>query len=469
MRIGGRAGPLIVLVLLVIGATSCAVQYGPLVGDAPAFVQFVPGLVGESGERRYLVLALDPAELRPVGGYTGTVGVIGIDHGHIVERDFSDVYRYDTQPGLPYVEPPVAIQNYLPGATSWEIADAAWSPDFPASAQESLQLYELESGDKQIDGVIALTTYAVDRLLEATGPVDVPEYGVTVQAGETTMTALALTRGASTQDSNRKQFLDALAGHMLDKLASLSPLDMPKLADAFNDIRDRRDALVWLADPSAEAWVAATPLGGLVGQEPGDYMYVVEANVEPPSKYNLVVERADTINVALDAAGTATDSVAMQWQNFAMNQGPAFDLIRSYSTNKAGLYGAYVRLLTPATSALGSVAGNAMDSIDTVDESSTEAGRNVFGNYLLMAPGASSLSYAWTVPGAATDSQGIWTYDLTIQRQPGAADNQEAVTVRLPDGAQVLSTTGGDVSGQTFTLATKLDRDVSLELRYRLP
>jgi len=125
--------------------------------------------------------------------------------------------------------------------------------------------------------------------------------------------------------------------------------------------------------------------------------------------------------------------------------------------------------LTPATSALGSVVGNAMDSIDTVDESSTEAGRNVFGNYLLMAPGASSLSYAWTVPGAATDSQGIWTYDLTIQRQPGAADNQEAVTVRLPDGAQVLSTTGGEVTGQTFTLATKLDRDVSLELRYRLP
>jgi len=469
MRIGPRTALLAVLVLVAVGVGSCAIQAAPLVANAPSLTQFVPALAGMNGERRYLVLALDPAELRPAGGYTGTVGIVGIDHGGIVERDFSDVYEYDTKPGLPYVEPPVALQNYLPGATSWEIADAAWSPDFPAAAQESLRLYELESGDTRIDGVIALTTYAVDSLLEATGPVDVPEYGVTVRAGETTMIALALTRGASTQNSNRKQFLDALAGHMLNRLTTLSPLDAPKLVDAFNAIRDRRDAMVWLADPAAEAWVATTPLGGAVGQEPGDYVYVVEANVEPPSKYNLVVERADTINVALDSAGMASDSIAMRWQNFAMSPGQAFDLIRSYSTNQAGLYGAYVRLLTPATSVLGSVAGNATDAIDSVEETSTEVGRNVFGNYLLMAPGASSLNYDWTVPRAAAQSQGIWTYDLTIQRQPGAAENQQFVTVSLPAGAQVVSTTSGVVAGQTVAMSTTLDRDVSLEVRYRLP
>ncbi|HEY5520180.1 MAG TPA: DUF4012 domain-containing protein [Candidatus Limnocylindrales bacterium] len=466
MRIGRRAWLLIVLTLMLVLATSCTVQLGPLISNAPSIMQFGPALAGMSGERRYLVLALDPAELRPAGGYTGTVGVVGIDHGHIVERDFGDVYRYDFQPGLPYVEPPVALQNHLLGDASWQIADAAWSPDFPTAAQESLRLYELESGDTRIDGVIALTTYAVDALLEAIGPVDVPEYGVTVHAGETTMTALELTRGTS---SDRKGFLDALAGHILDRLAGFSPLDMPKLVDAFNAIRDRRDAMVWLADPSAEAWVAGTPLGGAVGQEPGDYIYLVEANVEPPSKYNLVVQRSDSINVALDATGTASDSIAMQWQNSAMAEGSAFDLIRSYSTNKAGLYGAYVRLLTPSTSSLSAVAGEAMDSIDTVEETSTEAGRNVFGNYLLMGPGASTLRYDWTEPGAATASQSIWTYQLTVQRQPGAADIPVEVTVNLPDGAQIVSTTAGAFTGHTITLNAKLDLDLSLEVSYRLP
>ena len=339
----------------------------------------------------------------------------------------------------------------------------------PTAAQESLRLYELESGDTRIDGVIALTTYAVDRLLEVTGPIDVPEYGVTVHAGETTMIALAQTRGVSTQTSQRKAFLDALAGHILDRLTALSPLDMPKLVDALNAIRDRRDAMVWLADPAAEAWVAASPLGGTVGQGPGDYVYVVEANVGPPSKYNLVVQRSDSINVALDGDGNATDSIAMQWQNSAMTQGEPYDSIRSYSTNVVGLYGAYVRVLTPATSTLGAVAGNAMDSIDSVEDTSTEVDRNVFGNYLLIGPGGSSLSYDWSEPGAALQSQGVWDYQLPVPRQPGTDDIQLAVTVTLPAGAQVESTTATTVSGQTVSLNTTLDRDQRLEVRYRLP
>ena len=218
MRNRGRAFVAILLALTVVLVASCTIQFGPMLANAPTALKFGPALVGESGERRYLVLALDPAELRPAGGYTGTVGVVGFNNGHIVERDFGDVYRFDTKPGLPYVEPPVALQNHLLGEASWQIADAAWSPDFPTAAQQTLRLYELESGDTRIDGVIALTTYAIDRLLEAIGPVDVPEYGVTVHAGETTMTGLALTRGVSTPTYDRKAFFDALAGHLIDRL-----------------------------------------------------------------------------------------------------------------------------------------------------------------------------------------------------------------------------------------------------------
>ena len=181
------------------------------------------------------------------------------------------------------------------------------------------------------------------------------------------------------------------------------------------------------------------------------------------------MQRADTIDVALDGTGTGTESIGMYWQNSAMAPGRAFDLVRSYSTNKAGLYGDYVRVLTPSASQLGAVAGNGLNPIDEVEETSTVAGRNVFGNYMLMGPGGSSLSYGWTLPGAATESQGVWTYDLTVQRQPGSSDVPVTVNVSLPDGAQIVSTTGTVVSGQSVTLDTTLDRDVTLELRYRLP
>jgi hypothetical protein len=110
-----------------------------------------------------------------------------------------------------------------------------------------------------------------------------------------------------------------------------------------------------------------------------------------------------------------------------------------------------------------------MDSIDSAEEVSTAANRNVFGNYLLMGPGSSSLQYAWSVPSAATESQGTWSYHLTIQRQPGAADIPETVTVTLPDGAEQVSATAGAITGHTITLNAKLDQDLSLEVSYRLP
>jgi len=460
---------LVVFGLLAVTFAIPAVVLTPYLGDIQTIGKYGFGLTGFAGERRYLVLAVDPAELRPAGGYTGTVGIVGINNGRIVERNFDDVYLYDTKPGLTYVQPPDALANHLLGDASWQIADAAWSPDFPTAAQDTLRLYELESGDTRIDGVVALTTYAIDRLLEVTGPISVPEYGVIVNPGDTTMIALGMTRGVSTQTSNRKAFLDDLARDIMGRLGSISPLDTPKIKAAFEEIRDRRDAMVWLKDPAAEAWFADSPFGGGVGQQPGDFVYVVEANIEPPSKYNLIVSRADALSVSLDANGTASDVLALNWQNFAGESGPLFDLIRSYSTNQAGLYGAYVRVLTPATSRLETVSGMATDQIEEVEESSVAANRNVFGNYLLMAPGPSNLSYAWAVPEAASQTSGVWTYQLTIQRQSGTNVFPVTVNVALPAGAYNVSATAGSVNGETVSLSANLDHDISLEVSYRLP
>ena len=64
----------------------------------------IPNLLGWGGERRYLVLAQDPAELRPNGGYTGTYGIVTFKNGELASHDFTDVYALDQKPGLPFVE-----------------------------------------------------------------------------------------------------------------------------------------------------------------------------------------------------------------------------------------------------------------------------------------------------------------------------------------------------------------------------
>lgn len=444
-------------------------RYAPLLDQYRAVDDVLPQILGWHDRRRYLVLAQDPAELRPTGGYTGTFGTVTFDGGGLSERTFQDVNNLDLLTGVPFVEPPEALSNHLLGDSSWLLGDANWSPDFPTAAQDALRLYSLESGDTDIDGVIALNTYAVDRLLQVTGPIEVPEYGVTVPAGATTLISLYMTRAVPTPTSNRKAFLSSLANALLDRLYSLPQGQWPSLYQAFAELTDQRQLQAWFKDPAAEALVAGSAVGGSVRQDAGDYVYVVEANVAPTSKYNLVVQRKDTIAVSISAAGDATSAIRLDWQDKAMAPGQINEFLRSYSTSTTGIYGAYVRVYTPAASELVSASGMASDPISEVESTTKELGRNVFANYLLIPPGSAYLTYNWTTSGVATESGGEWTYSLTIQKQSGLTPSPVSVTVTLPTGAVITTTAGATVTDGKVVLATALSQDTQLQVKYRLP
>lgn len=160
----------------------------------------------------------------------------------------------------------------------------------------------------------------------------------------------------------------------------------------------------------------------------------------------------------------------MDWQNGSMKPGEPYASIRSYSTSQVGYYGTYVRVLTPAASTFVSADGHDTDPINDVEEVGSESGRNTFGNYLLMPPGPSDLSYQWTVPTVATQTGGVWTYLLTLQKQPAAAPEPLSVNFSLPAGATVVSTPrGAIVSGGSITVNANFTTDLQLQLQYRLP
>jgi hypothetical protein len=446
-------------------------SYEPLLDTYRELDDVLPRLLGWGDEKRYLVLAQNPAELRPSGGYTGTVGTITLRDGAIVGQDFVDTYDLSVQADLPFVDPPDELTAYLLGeGQSWRLADANWSPDFPTVARKAMEFYGIETGEEDIDGVIAITTYALDRLLEVTGPVDVPEYGVTVQPGEVTMTLLGATRGTAGSIEGRKNVLDALAVETLNRLLSLPPENWEEIVTALEDVGSQRSALVWLADEDAQGLVEDAGWDGRVRQDAGDYLYVVESNVAPTSKYNLVVDRTDTLSVTLDDKGTATNQLRLDWQNRAGEPGEPYASLRSFSISEEGWYGAYLRALTPEGSKLLSARGAVSQRIHGAERVGTEAGRTVFGNDLLMPPGPSKLTYRYRVPGAAVQRDGGWLYELVVQKQPGARPVPVTVEVVLPEGAAVTDLPeGATVDDGTVRLRADLDRDLELRIGYNLP
>ncbi len=442
-------------------------RYAPLIAEYRAADDVLPSILGWGGPRRYMILAQDPAELRPSGGYIGSVLFVTFQDGELVEREFLDVLKLDELEGHPFVEPPAELAAHLLGDGSWLLADAGWSPDFPTSAQDAARLYAVESADTRIDGVISLTTFAVDHLLEVLGPIQVPGHDAVVHPGEVTLTGLRQTREFQ-PDGTRKGFLDDLASVLIDRLFSLPGEQWVPMAQRLETIGRERQVMAWFRDADAQALMDRIGWSGRVRQDPGDFLLAVDANVAPSGKLNLVVDRATSLDVTLDADGTATSSLRLDWRNDAGTDGEPYRFLREASLSPEGIYGAWVRVLVPAGAELLEASGTAALPVSGAEQIGSEAGRSVFGNYLMIRPGTADLTYRWRTPGVVLADGEERVYRLTIQKQPGMRSERVAVRLTLPDGAAVVqATAGGAADGSTLSWGFDLMEDRVIEVRYR--
>ncbi len=443
-------------------------EYGPMVDGLAESSGPLAGIFGWDAPRRYLVLTQNPAELRPTGGYIGSYGIIAFDRGRITERTFRDIYLLDLPWDYPFIQGPEELHAYLLGDDQpWQLADANWSPDFPTSARDAIRLYENESGDTRIDGVLAITTYTIDELLTITGPIAVPEHDLTIAPGETTLKLMqAIWAAAASGDPNRKAVLGPFAERLFSALLALPPRQWTALLNEAETYRRDRLLLAWFRDPAAQQLATENGFDGVVRQDPGDFIYPVDANVAPTSKLNAVTDRSLDLAVQLDAYGNALGRLTVSWDNRIESPDAApyraLPLIGDLRT-----LGMYFRLLVPERSRVEEVSGGSVVPLTDPAVVEETAGRTVIGSYLQIPPGETTLTYAWTSPYAADADETGGTYRLTIQRQPGLRPGPLTVTIRAPEGFTIESASPAlTVSGDTATLATTFDRDVTLELRY---
>jgi hypothetical protein len=427
----------------------------------------IPSVLGWQQPRRYLVLTQNPAELRPTGGYIGSYGLVAFDRGDLVEHAFRDVFLLDRPDGNPYVEPPRELTDYLLGpGQGWQLADANWSPDFPTSAQDALRLYASESGDERIDGVIGITTHTIDELLEVTGPVKVESYGATIAPGETTLKTLQLTRVAE-EGQNRKAFLSAFADELFAQLMALPSEKWAEMMDHADRFRSQRLLLAWFKDPADQAIAARTGFDGAVRRDVGDFVYPVDSNVAPASKLNAIATRSLRLDVSIDDIGNARNTLEVTWENpIDTEMGEPYRTLPTLEELR--ILGMYFRLLAPERSRVEAVSGGTFDELSGPAVVEEEAGRAVIGTYLMIPPGEGGLRYEWTSPYVVKSDSGGRRYVLTIQKQPGLRPGPLQVTIRVPEGATIVTGTSDLVMrGRVATLTTSFERDVELQVVFQ--
>ncbi|WP_110182320.1 DUF4012 domain-containing protein [Nocardioides solisilvae] len=145
---------------------------------ATTATELLPGMLGGSGNRDYLVVFQNNAEVRATGGLPGAWAHVRTDRGRVemVEQGSTADFPERDAPVLPLTPAERKVYDVQLG-TYWH--DANFTPHFPRAADLWRAHFE-ETRETELDGVLSLDTVALAYLLEGTGPVSAA--GVTIDS-----------------------------------------------------------------------------------------------------------------------------------------------------------------------------------------------------------------------------------------------------------------------------------------------
>jgi hypothetical protein len=446
-------------------------QAGPLIAAARTGSSLLPSIMGVDGSRRYLVLALDNAEIRPIGGLIAAYATPEFVDGSLRDATFHDIQQVDRPDQKTYVQPPEPLSDHLLGSFTWQVADAGWWPDYATSVQEVRRLYRIETGADDFQGVIAFTPEFVDRLLQVVGPVQVLGAGITVGPGDTYLVSLEQVEVLH-QGQGRKAFLADLASQVLQRLFALPPSRYPDVLAALDEAGRRRQLQVQLDDPAAQKTVDSLGWpGGFTFPPTGDRLAIEEANVAPVSKLDVLLRLDHSLDVQLAADGSATETLVTTYTN---RYGPSLppELERVRSTFAGGILGSYSRrYLVPGAEVTGVSSDDPSEPVTDPDSEELESGCLAVGNYQFVEPGTVHLTTTYIAPDVVDPvppgSGGAGTYRLTYRKQAGRDHDTLTVRVTVPIGMRPTSwSDGGVLAGRTVTFAVTSEFDHTFEVTF---
>lgn len=397
-----------------------------------------------SEQPRNVVIAFqNPSEIRPGGGFIGSYAHLKIKKGSVVGIDVRDIYDPDGQLDAKLI-PPKAMQNLT---IDWEARDANWFLDFPTSAKKVLHLLERskiyqERGIK-FDAMLAINVRVIQDILKITGPIEMKEYDALLTANN--FLQIIQGRVEAGKDKKRgqpKRILQALAPHLLSRVASLSNEDKSELMKALKMRVLKKDVMLYFDEKALEAYAQVLGIGGEITPLPKDkaydYLAVVVANIGG-GKSDAFTTQKISVDSVLQNNGLARNIVKISRSHNGQNQKEWW-----YKTDNK----TFIQIMTPNESKLLNVSGGQNRRVKPLkdyqkegyswdtDIKNMEKGyfrdRTIFSRWLTVPAGTSKeVVFEYEVPtGLGADNQ---NFVFIFDRQSGVVGGLE-YTVHAPPG-----------------------------------
>jgi len=220
-------------------------------------IAVLPSMLGNDGERTYLLIFQNNSEIRATGGLPGAVSVVTTDHGtvHLTQQRGGNTLGHTTAPVLPLSR---FERTYYGPQLGTYFLDANLTPDFPRAA-DLWRAWWLRDTGQRIDGIIAIDPVALSYLLEAAGPLSIR--GDTLTADNAVAALLHETYLRFRDPADQDAYFAEVASKVFDLVMRGSGSTRAEL-EALSRAASEGRLLVHSFTPAEQAQISGTPLAG---------------------------------------------------------------------------------------------------------------------------------------------------------------------------------------------------------------
>ena len=431
----------------------------------------LPWLTGEKGGKKdILILFLNNNELRGAGGFIGSFAVANFENGALKKLDFqTNIYNMDKAFSQNnQVAPPAELEQISGG--KWTMHDSNWALDFPESAAKIKEFYKLESG-KDVSGVIALDTTMFVELLKFTGPIEMPEYGLTVTSENFTKEVQYevekgyFEREGGTTENEPKKILAEMMPKFLTKFfQSFSSSDkLLPLTKVLSKALKEKHLVFQFDNQDFQSRLATLDYNGQIDQDAGDYLFISNSNVGG-MKSSLSVKEDLKYSVIIDGSGSINSDLKINRQHKGSSEWPD-------GTNKN-----FVRVLIPLGSDFKLFepgAGNFWPMADQkyagspLYEVGNEASKSKVSFWMTTTPGGTSDAHlVYTQKSAFDLNQEDFYYNLNLQKQIGSLNDNFELNITYPEGFKPENVINYDQKKRNIVIKGVLDQDKHYKIKF---
>ncbi len=423
-------------------------------------------LLGAERDKQYLFLFANNDEIRPVGGFIGTTGLVNVSRGRVENIDVRSVYDGDGQL-KEFFAPPNPLLSIV---NRWYLRDSNWFVDFSKSAQKASQLFEKEGGPT-VDGVVLMTPTVIQNLLAVTGPIEVPKYGKTVSAEN----FREITQGEVTYSYDKsinkpKQFLSDITPILLTKLfASGASGKQLATLEALTKSLAEKDLVLFFKDEKIQQGVDRLGWGGTLPKDAPGFLMIDNANIGG-HKSDQFIEQEIDYRTTITEQGDADVVVVVR----RTHKGPDEKIDYPYPEGEDPAFKiniVYQRMLVPKGAVLLESKGFTEESdvprplltssdiplqadpdlaawqLSQYRSASgavigSESGYTFFANWIVTKPGETSVTLThYRVPHVITMPSYLYpaaSHALTIFKQSGQKRTLVRASIQIPDSMKIV-------------------------------